>query len=155
MTIRPRTRSLAPACFISPPKGVSPTTYIANIKFLRRLLAMRVRGNISPNALNIEPYAPKPGLVEVRLRDNINPIVETDEMTGQEISMFEYDEYTFVLPDLEGLREHIEANMADWLATGRTLEVNQNASIVADQRRDINAYEQALSEIEAALGVSG
>ena len=69
--------------------------------------------------------------------------------------MFEYDEYTFVLPDLEGLREHIEANMADWLATGRTLEVHQNASIVADQRRDINAYEQALSEIEAALGVSG
>ena len=116
---------------------------------------MRVSGNVSPNALNIEPYAPKAGHVEVRLRDNINTIVEKDEMTGQEISMFEYDEYTFVLPDLEGLREHIEANMADWLATGRTLEVNQNASIVADQRRDINAYEQALSEIEAALGVSG
>ena len=115
---------------------------------------MRVKGNISPNALNIEPYAPKAGHVEVRMRDNINPIVETDEMTGQEISMFEYDEYTFVLPDLEGLREHIEANMADWLATGRTLEVNENASIIADQRRDINAYEQALSEIEVALGVS-
>ena len=116
---------------------------------------MRVKGNISPNALNIAPYAPKAGHVEVRLRDNINPIVETDDMTGQEISMFEYDEYTFVLPEIDGLREHIEANMADWLATGRTLEVNQNASIVADQRRDINAYEQALSEIEAELGVSG
>lgn len=116
---------------------------------------MRVKGNISPNVLNIEPYAPKSGHVEVRLRDNINPIVETDEMTGQGISMFEYDEYTFVLPDREGLREDIEANMADWLATGRTMEVNQNASIVADQRRDINAHEQALSEIEKALGVSG
>ena len=116
---------------------------------------MRVKGNISPNVLSIEPYAPKPGCMEVRLRDNINPIVETDEMTGQEISVFEYDEYTFVLPDREGLREDIEANLTDWLATGRTLEVNQNASIVADQRRDINAYEQALSEIEAKLGVSG
>lgn len=116
---------------------------------------MRVRGNVSPNVLSIEPYAPKVGHVEVRLRDNINPIVETDEMTGQEISMFEYDEYTFVLHDRDGLRADIEANMADWLATGRTLEVNQNASIVADQRRDINAYEQALSEIEKALGVSG
>ena len=116
---------------------------------------MIVKGNISPNALNIEPYAPKAGHVEVWLRDNINPIVETDEMTGQGISMFEYDEYIFVLPDFEGLRAHIEANMADWLATGRTLEVNQNASIVADQRRDINAYQQALSEIEAALGVRG
>lgn len=116
---------------------------------------MRVKGNISPNVLNIEPYALKPGYMEVRMRDNINPIVEKDEMTGQEISMFEYDEYTFVLPDREGLREDIEANMEGWLATGRTLEVNENASIVSDQRRDINAYEQALSEIEAALGVSG
>ena len=92
---------------------------------------MRVKGNISPNVLNIEPYASKVGHVEVRLRDNINPIVETDKMTGQEISMFEYDEYTFVLPNREGLREDIEANMVDWLATGRTLEVNPNASIVA------------------------
>ena len=116
---------------------------------------MRVRGNVSPNVLNIEPYAPKAGHVEVRLRDNIDPIVEKDDMTGQEISMFEYDEYTFVLPDRDGLRADIEANMADWLTTLRTLEVSENASIVADQRRDINAYEQALSEIEEALGVSG
>lgn len=116
---------------------------------------MRVKGNISPNLLSIEPYAPKVGHVEVLLRDNITPTVEKDEMTGQEISMFEYDEYTFVLPDREGLRKDVESNMADWLATGRTLEVNQNASIVADQRRDINAYEAALAEIEAALGVSG
>lgn len=115
---------------------------------------MRVKGNISPNVLNIEPYAPKAGHVEVRLRDNINPIVGIDEMTGHEISMFEYDEYTFVLPDRECLRDEIEANLTDWLATGRTLEVNPNASIVADQLHDINAYEAALSEIEVALGVS-
>ena len=116
---------------------------------------MRVNGNISPNVLSIEAYAPKPGYMEVRLRDNINPIVEKDDMTGQEIYMFEYDEYTFVMPDRPGLREEIAENMDDWLATGRTLEVNPNASVVADQRRDINAYEQALSEIEKALGVSG
>lgn len=115
---------------------------------------MRVKGNISPNALSIAPYAPKAGHVEVRIRDNITHTVEKDDMTGQEISMFEYDEYTFILHDREGLREDIEANMADWMATGRTLEVHENASIVADQRWDINSYEQALSEIEAALGVN-
>ena len=115
---------------------------------------MRVKGNISPNVLNIEHYASKAGHVEVRLRDNIKLIVEKDKMTGQEISMFEYDEYTFVLPNREGLHDEIEANLTDWLATGRTLEVNPNASIVADQHRDINAYEAALSEIEVALGVS-
>ena len=48
--------------------------------------------------------------------------------------MFEYDEYTFVLPDREGLREDIEANMADWLATGRTLEINEGASILMDMK---------------------
>lgn len=116
---------------------------------------MRVKGNISPNVLNIEPYIHNAGHVEVRIRENVTPTVKKDEMTGQEISMFEYDEYTFVMPDRDGLREEIAENMDDWLATGRTLEVNPNASVVADQRRDINAYEQALSEIEAALGVSG
>ena len=116
---------------------------------------MRVKGNVSPNVLDIERYRPIPGYVEARLRENINEVTVVDEMTEQEIKMFEYDEYTFVIREREGLREDIESNMADWLATGRTLEVHQNASIVADQRRDINAYEQALSEIEAALGVSG
>ena len=115
---------------------------------------MRVKGNVLPNVLSIEHYAPKAGHVEVRLRDSINPIVEKDGMTGQEIPMFEYDEYTFVLPDREGLRDEVETNLTDWLATGRTLEVNPSASIVADHRRDINAYEQALTEIEAALGVT-
>lgn len=95
---------------------------------------MRVKGNISPDVLNIEPYRPMAGYVEARLRENINPIVEVDEMTGQEISMFEYDEYTFVLRDREGLREDIETNMADWLVTGRTLEVNEGASIIQDMK---------------------
>lgn len=95
---------------------------------------MRVKGNISPDVLNIEPYRPMNGYVEARLRDNIKSIVEVDEMTGQEIPMFEYDEYTFVLPDREGLREDIEANLNDWLVTGRTLEVNEGASIVQEMK---------------------
>lgn len=95
---------------------------------------MRVRGNISPNVLNIETYHPFPGYVEVRLRENINEVTVVDEMTEKENIMFEYDEYTFVLPEREGLREDIEANMNDWLITGRTLEVNEGASIVQDMK---------------------
>ena len=108
---------------------------------------MRVKGNISPNTLNIEPYSPKAGHVEVRIRDNINPIAVKDDMTGQEISMFEYDEYTFVLPDRDGLRDDIEGNITDWLATGRTLEVSENASIVVAQHRDINAANAQNAEL--------
>lgn len=93
---------------------------------------MRVRGNISPNVLNIEAYHPVPGYVEVRLRENIQEVSKTDTMTGASITMFEYDEYLFLLNDKEGLREEIEKNMADWLATGRVIEVNFGASIVQD-----------------------
>lgn len=95
---------------------------------------MRVRGNVSPDVLNIEPYRPVPGYVEVRLRDNINEVTLVDEMTEEETVMFEYDEYTFVLPERENMREDIETNMTDWLVTGRTLEVNEGASIVQDMK---------------------
>ena len=107
---------------------------------------MRVQGNIYPEAITVESYLPIPGMVEIRLRENAKQLDET---------LYEYDEYTKIMPERPGLLEDITSNLSDWLTTLRTLEVSENASIVADQRRDINAYEQALSEIEASLGVSG
>lgn len=95
---------------------------------------MRVRGNLSPNALDIEAFAPMPGYVEVRLRENVKSVIVVDEMTEAEVTMYEYDEYTFHLADKEGLREEIEANLTDWLITGRTLEINEGASIVQDMK---------------------
>lgn len=74
------------------------------------------------------------GYVEVRLRENINEVTETDPQTETTITMFEYDEYTFLLKDREGLQADIEGNLNDWLITGRTLEVNESASIVQDMK---------------------
>lgn len=74
------------------------------------------------------------GYVEVRLRENINEVTETDPQTETTIIMFEYDEYTFLLKDREGLQADIESNLNDWLITGRTLEVNESASIVQDMK---------------------
>lgn len=74
------------------------------------------------------------GYVEVRLRENINEVTETDPQTETTITMFEYDEYTFLLKDREGLQEDIEGNLNDWLITGRTLEVNESASIIQDMK---------------------
>ncbi len=102
---------------------------------------MRVKGNVSPNVLNIEPYRPVPGYVEVRIRENISEVTEVDEMTEQPVKLYVYDEYTFVLADREGLRADIEANMADWLTTGRTLEVNEGASIIQDMRAALEILE--------------
>ena len=98
---------------------------------------MRVRGNLSPNALDIEAFAPMPGYVEVRLRENVKSVTVVDEMTEAEVTMYEYDEYTFHLADKEGLREEIEANLTDWLITGRTLEINEGASIVQDMKEGL------------------
>ena len=95
---------------------------------------MRVRGNVSPESLSIEPFAPMPGYVEVRLRENIKEVSEVDKMTEQTVKMFEYDEYTFHLANKEGLRKEIEDNMSDWLVTGRTLEINEGASVVQDMK---------------------
>lgn len=97
---------------------------------------MRVRGNVSPNVLDIEAFAPMPGYVEVRLRENIKTVIVPDTMgeTETEITMYEYDEYTFHLREKEGLKTEIEANMSDWLTTGRTLEINEGASIVQDMK---------------------
>ena len=95
---------------------------------------MRVKGSVHPATITLEPYHPVPGYSELRLRENVKEISSVDDMTGQEIIMFEYDEYTFLLKDKEGLREEIEANLTDLLITGRTLEVNETASIVQDMK---------------------
>lgn len=95
---------------------------------------MRVKGNIMPSVLNIEDYRPMPGYVEVRLRENFKEVTVVDEMTEAVVTMIEYDEYTFILKNRDTLREDIEANMEDWLITGRTLEVNEGASIVQDMK---------------------
>lgn len=95
---------------------------------------MRVRGNVSPDVLHIEPYHLMDGYVEVRVRENINTLQITDEVRKQPVTMYEYDEYTFILPERSDLEADIKANMTDWLVTGRTLEVDEGASIVQDMK---------------------
>lgn len=102
---------------------------------------MRVRGNISPVTLSVETYLPLEGYVTVRLRENIKEVTETDPQTETPLGIFEYDEYTFLLRDREGLQEDIESNLSDWLITGRTLEVNESASIVQDMKAALEILE--------------
>lgn len=87
---------------------------------------MRVQGNTSPDVMLLEPYHPLQGYVELRLRENIEVFSE---------NLCEYDEYTFLLKDREGLREDIEVNLTDWLITGRMLEVNEMSSAVQDMKQ--------------------
>lgn len=86
---------------------------------------MKVTGNNIPEAVHIERYLPKAGYVEVRLTENA---VQLEE------NLWQYDEYVLQIPQRENLAEEIEANLTDWLITGRTLEVNENASEMADRK---------------------
>ena len=86
---------------------------------------MKVKGNLIPEAIHIERYLPKAGYVEVRLTENA---VQLEE------NLWQYDEYVLQIPQRENLAEEIEANLHDWLITGRTLEVNDNASEMADRK---------------------
>lgn len=106
---------------------------------------MRVRGDIAPDALTIETYMPKDGYVEVRLRENIRAITEIDEQTKSTITVFEYDEYVFHIKNKEGLKEEIEKNRADWLATGKNLEVDMQSTIVQDMQTE------AIEELAAVI----
>ena len=99
---------------------------------------MRVQGNNAPDTVAVETYLPRKGYVEVRVRENVKQITETDPTTGLEYCPYEYDEYVFHIPEREGLKEEIESNLSDWLATGRVLEVNEGASLVADMKDALN-----------------
>lgn len=84
---------------------------------------MKVTGNNIPEAVHIERYLPKAGYVEVRLTENA---------TRLEDNLWQYDEYVLRVRGVT--KEEVEANLNDWLITGRNLEVNENASEMADRK---------------------
>lgn len=84
---------------------------------------MRVQGNVYPEAITVEAYLPTPGMVEVRLRENV---VQLEE------KLYTYDEYITLMKDRLGLKDEISSNLSDWMVTLRMLEVNENASILRD-----------------------
>lgn len=116
---------------------------------------MRVQGNASPSAVTVESYWPMPGYAEIRLYENIVDITPTD--IENPAPLFEYDEYVIRVKEKDGLQAEIESNLAEWLITGRMLEVNENASVVQDMQVELkntvstgdleNAYREGVNSI--------
>lgn len=92
---------------------------------------MRMIGNMIPKTILIEPYHLKTGYVELRIRKNI------EDISKDGVSLFKYDEYIFHLKDRKDLEKDVESNFSDWIATGRGLEVNENATIICELREEI------------------
>ena len=94
---------------------------------------MRVRGNIEPEQIRIERYYPNPKLAEIRVVENIKDVSEINE-DDKVTPIYEYDEYTFLVNYTPNLRAEVEADIANWLATGRSLEVKSNASALCEAK---------------------
>lgn len=108
---------------------------------------MRVRGNANPKTVSVTIYEPIPGKAEVKVRENVAPFETTDPVTEEVMSGYEYDEYTFIMDNAIGLEKTIEDNLADWLITGKTLEVAPNATLYVTARMDaVDEYTQELIE---------
>ena len=101
---------------------------------------MKVNSGIEPDIISIEPYMLIDGYVEVRIRENVSS-VDTEEGL-----MYEYDEYVFHVPDKPGLSDEINNNLNDWLATGRSLEVNENASMIQDMKQALSILGVSMNE---------
>lgn len=108
---------------------------------------MRVRGNLKPDVLSIDRYNPDTKKVEVRLRENILEFEEYDSMSKKTIIGYEYDEYVLVVDNELELEKKIEADFDNWLMTGRTVEINTQATLYINARNDaVDEYTQQLIE---------
>lgn len=98
---------------------------------------MRTQANEKPVRVTVQPYHPKAGYAEVRIREN----AQKKTIAGEdgEYIVWEYDEYVMLVPDREGLMEEVDANLADWIETGRNIETDMQSSIMHEETERIQA----------------
>lgn len=103
---------------------------------------MKIQGNTSPVPVQVTAYPPKAGMVRLWLRENIVPLSE---------GLYEYDEYTTILPEKPGLEAEVTANLTSWLETLRNLEVDARASVVVDMKTGLAEAREENAALAANL----
>lgn len=106
---------------------------------------MRVTGNAIPDAVSVWAYPKKPGMAEIRLRENVQEQTYTDQDTGRDTTVYEYDEYTLYIPYYSGLEADIKENLANWLETARGLETSPQASAIVDAQEQMDSLVDAMA----------
>lgn len=94
----------------------------------------------------MEDYNPIPGFAEVRLRENIHEVQVEDPDPA---TMYEYDEYIFHVKKTEGLESEIKSHRADWLATGRAMEVDSRATLLCENEEKSSRRISTLATVGA------
>ena len=108
---------------------------------------MRVIGDNVPERIGIVKAPQREGYVEVKIRESVTPYSKEDEETGQVYKGYTYDEYTFTVPQKDGLEAEIDANFAMWTESGKTQELNPMATMYITARADaVDEYTEQLIE---------
>lgn len=110
---------------------------------------MKVQSGVDPKPININKFYPKPGYMEVRLRENVNIIQLIDEVTETPDTVFEYDEYILKIKDREGLEADINANFNTYLTEAKNIELRKDELLWSKQQ--LAEYEAIIAELDAAL----
>ena len=98
---------------------------------------MKVKGSKAPSgAYNIEPQPNKPGYMMVRFYENV------EEYTDDDFTGWQWDEYSVLVLNRDGLAAEVESNLAFWVQLAKDAE----ASAIEREARRIE-HEQK----EAAL----
>ena len=105
---------------------------------------MRVRGSVNPPQVSVEDAPQKAGYSEIRLRENAKEITVTDEQSSH--TEWEYDEYVLCEKTRANLKAEIEANLNEWLITGRCKEVDVGASDWVDAQDEITDLYDTLAD---------
>lgn len=104
---------------------------------------MRVRGNVIPQQLLIEPLPGNRNYVNIRIVNNVSEVVVDGDTP---VTLYEYDEYQIALKYYDGIQADIESNIEDWMITARTLEFNENASVYRDMKEALAILEVDIDE---------
>lgn len=110
---------------------------------------MKVRSSVAPKSISINKFYPKPGYMEVRLRENVNIIQLINKVTQTLDTAFEYNEYILKIKDREGLEADINANFDTYLTEARNIELRKDELVW--NRQQLAEYEAELAELDAAL----
>lgn len=110
---------------------------------------MKVQSKSIPKSVSVNRFYPKPGYMEVRLRENVNSIQLIDGITENPDTVFEYDEYILKIKDREGIEADINANFDTYLTEARNIELRKDELLWS--RQQLAEYEAIIAELDAAL----
>ena len=105
---------------------------------------MRVRGSVNPPQVSVEDSPQMAGYSEIRLRENAKEVTVTTEQESH--TEWEYDEYVLCEKTRENLKAEIEANLSEWLITGRCMEIDIGASDWCDAQDEITDLYDTLAD---------